>query len=164
MDNIFRIKKSRDPTKKREVQGTLDSIHQNLVTSMKDVTINLDELRKREIEIEEHLETVTDYTATKLQEELQIIRKRLAQDDPLKDYYLKNADVFLKYYGGSDKVQNVSVTPADQNTFVKYLMANAPQETPTISKKDLYDEFTTRMKLNTGIEEKVKDTTEHCER
>jgi hypothetical protein len=164
MDNVFRIKKSRDPTKKREVQGTLDSIHQNLVSSMKDVTINLDELRKREIEIEEQLETVTDYTATKLQEELQIIRKRLAQDDPLKDYYLKNADVFLKYYGGSDKVQNVSITPADQNTFVKYLMANAPQETPTISKKDLYDEFTTRMKLNTGIEEKVKDTTEHCER
>jgi hypothetical protein len=169
MDNIFRIKKSRDLSAKSKVQdmsGTLDSIHQNLISSMKDVTVNIDDLRSREIEIEQQLEDMVEvYTATKLQEELRTIRKRLCQDDPLKDYYLKNADIIMKYYGSGDKIQSVSTTPADQNTFVKYLAASRPEDTG-ISKKDLYDEFTSRMKLNTGIEpsEKVKDTTEHCDR
>ena len=168
MDNIFRIKKSRELVKSKvtDVSGTLDSIHQNLITTMKDVTINIEDLKEREIEIEKQLEDMTEvYTATKLQEELRTIRKRLAQEDPLKDYYLKNADIILKYYGSADKIQSVSTTPADQNTFVKYLMAPTTEDAG-VSKKDLYDEFTSRMKMNTGIEpsEKVKDTTEHCER
>lgn len=168
MDNIFRIKKSRELVKSKvtDVSGTLDSIHQNLITTMKDVTVNIEDLKEREIEIEKQLEDMTEvYTATKLQEELRTIRKRLAQEDPLKDYYLKNADIILKYYGSADKIQSVSTTPADQNTFVKYLMAPTTEDAG-VSKKDLYDEFTSRMKMNTGIEpsEKVKDTTEHCER
>ena len=168
MDNIFRIKKSRDLVKSKvqDMSGTLDSIHQNLITSMKDVTINIEDLRAREIELEQQLEDMVEvYTATKLQEELRTIRKRLGQDDPLKDYYLKNADIIMKYYGSGDKIQSVSTTPADQNTFVKYLTASRAEDTG-VSQKDLYDEFTSRMKLNTGVEpsEKVKDTTEHCER
>jgi uncharacterized Zn finger protein (UPF0148 family) len=168
MDNIFRIKKSREVAKSKvqDASGTLDSIHQNLITSMKDVTINIEDLKAREIEIEKQLEDMIEiYTATKLQDELRTIRKRLAQDDPLKDYYLKNADIILKYYGSGDKIQSVSTTPADQNTFVKYLTASKVEDLG-VSKKDLYDEFTSRMKMNTGIEpsEKVKDTTEHCDR
>jgi uncharacterized Zn finger protein (UPF0148 family) len=168
MDNIFRIKKSREIAKSKvqDASGTLDSIHQNLITSMKDVTINIEDLKAREIEIEKQLEDMIEiYTATKLQDELRTIRKRLAQDDPLKDYYLKNADIILKYYGSGDKIQSVSTTPADQNTFVKYLTASKVEDLG-VSKKDLYDEFTSRMKMNTGIEpsEKVKDTTEHCDR
>jgi uncharacterized Zn finger protein (UPF0148 family) len=88
----------------------------------------------------------------------------LAQDDPLKDYYVRNADIILKYYGGSDKVQSMASTPADQNTFVKYL-TQTTQDSTSISKKDLYDEFTTRMKINTGVETTEKTyTTEHCDR
>ena len=55
-------------------------------------------------------------------------------------------------------------TPADQNTFVKYL-TQTTQDTSAVSKKDLYDEFTTRMKINTGVEITEKTyTTEHCDR
>jgi len=168
MDNVFRIKKSRETgpkTKSSEnVSGTLDSIHQTLVSSMRETTLNLDDLRKRKDDIEHELDTITDiYRVTKLQEELRTIQKRLDQDDPLKDYYLKNADIMLKYYSGEDKVQSVSTTPADQNTFVKYLMMQAPQDTPVISKKELYDEFTSRMKLNTTIEV-AERSAEHCDR
>ena len=151
MDNVFRIKKSRDTgpkTKTAEsVSGTLDSIHQNIVTSMRETTMNLDELRKRKEEIEYELDIISDmYKVTKLQEELRTIQKRLDQEDPLKDYYLKNADIMLKYYGSGDKAQTVTTTPADQNTFVKYLTLAAIQEEPVVSRKELCDEFTSRMK------------------
>lgn len=166
--DIFRIKKSRETgpkTKSSEnVSGTLDSIHQSIVSTMRETTLNLDDLRNRRDEIDHELDTLTDvYRVTKLQDEYRTIQKRLDQEDPLKDYYLKNADIMLKYYSGEDKAQMVSTTPADQNTFVKYLMVQAPQDIPNISKKDLYDEFTTRMKLNTTIE-MAERSAEHCDR
>jgi len=167
MDNIFRIKKSRDTSAKSKasetITGTLDSIHQTLISEMKDV--NIEELQIRKVEIEKELSDMQDmYKATKLQDEIRTIHRRLAQDDPLKDYYVRNADIILKYYGGSDKVQAMSSTPADQNTFVKYL-TQTTQDTCTVSKKDLYDEFTTRMKINTGVEITEKTyTTEHCDK
>jgi hypothetical protein len=170
MDNVFRIKKMRDSGVKSKVSenvsGTLDSIHQNIVNSMKEVTINIEDLKLREIEIENELENMTEvYNLTKLQEELRTIKNRLAQDDPLKDYYLKNADIMLNYYNTADKSQAVSTSLADQNTFVKYLNVSKVQETPAISKKDLFEEFTSRMKLNTGeVTEKVKESAEHCEK
>jgi hypothetical protein len=167
MDNIFRIKKSRDTSAKSKasetVTGTLDSIHQSLISEMRD--INIEELQIRKVEIEKELGDMQDmYKATKLQDEIRTIHRRLAQDDPLKDYYVRNADIILKYYGGSDKVQAMTSTPADQNTFVKYL-TQTTQDTSSVSKKDLYDEFTTRMKINTGVEITEKTyTTEHCDR
>jgi hypothetical protein len=167
MDNIFRIKKSRDTSTKSKASetftGTLDSIHQTLISEMRDT--NIEELQTRKIEIERELEDIQDiYKATKLQDEIRTINRRLAQDDPVQDYYVRNADIILKYYGGSDKVQAMVSTPADQNTFVKYL-TQTTQDTSTVSKKDLYDEFTTRMKINTGVEITEKTyTTEHCDR
>jgi hypothetical protein len=167
MDNIFRIKKSRDTSAKSKasetITGTLDSIHQSLISEMRDT--NIEELQIRKVEIEKELGDMHDmYKATKLQDEIRTIDRRLAQDDPLKDYYVRNADIILKYYGGSDKVQAMTSTPADQNTFVKYL-TQTTQDTSTVSKKDLYDEFTTRMKINTGVEITEKTyTTEHCDR
>jgi hypothetical protein len=167
MDNIFRIKKSRETSIKSKVSetlsGTLDSIHQHLISSIKDA--DLIELKTRKVEIEEELEDIQDiYKVTKLQDELRTIERRLAQDDPLKEYYIKNADIILKYYGETDKVQSMVSSPGDQNTFVKYLTQTV-QESPMVSKKDLYEEFTARMKLNTGGEIIEKTcTTEHCDR
>jgi hypothetical protein len=167
MDNVFRIKKSRDTSTKSKTSetftGTLDSIHQTLISEMRDS--NIAELQTRKTEIEKELEDIECiYNATKLQDEIRTIDRRLAQDDPVQDYYVRNADIILKYYGGSDKVQAMTSTPADQNTFVKYL-TQTTQDTSTVSKKDLYDEFTTRMKINTGVEVTEKTyTTEHCDR
>jgi len=167
MDNIFRIKKSRDTSTKSKTSetftGTLDSIHQTLISEMRDS--NITELQTRKIEIEKELGDMQDmYKATKLQDEIRTIHRRLAQNDPVQDYYVRNADIILKYYGCSDKVQAMVSTPADQNTFVKYL-TQTTQDTSTVSKKDLYDEFTTRMKINTGVEVTEKTyTTEHCDK
>ena len=158
MDTIFRIKKSRDSgTKSRAqelVSGTLDSIHQTVISDIRETTVNIEELKKRATEIEEELKNLTEiYKATKLEDELRKIRRRLEQNDPLKDYYTKNADIMLEYYGAADRVQAVNSTPADQNTFMKYIVATAPvSDAPTTSKKQLFEEYTSRMKLTTGNE------------
>ena len=175
MDNIFRIKKSREIVRSKQpeiVSGTLDSIHQTFISTMKETTISLEDLKQRGYEIEKELLLIEKsidlkdiVKITRLHEELKSITNRLKQDDPLKDYYMKNVDIMLKYYDASDKIQSMTTTPADQNTFVKFLSTNAPTDSG-YSKKQLFEEYTSRMRLNTGNEtaEEKKIVTEHCDR
>jgi uncharacterized Zn finger protein (UPF0148 family) len=169
MDNMFRIKKARESSRIKNseiVSGTLDSIHQNLISNIKETTSTLEDLKERAVKIEEEIGNPENtIKVTRLQEELKVINKRLEQEDPLKDYYIQNADVFLRYYGNSDKLQNISTTPADQNTFVKFLASQNTIE-PTHSKKQLFEEFTSRLKMNTSGEvlEKKIVLAEHCDR
>jgi len=173
MDNVFRIKKSRDTvrTKKADtVSGTLDSIHQSVVSNIKEETTNTEEMQKRLEDNHKELETLETYKdlgnilkASKLRDETNLLTERLSSETHLEDYYLKNADIILKYYGSGEKTQNVTCMPADANTFIKYLAPST--ETTAPSKKKLYDEYVSRMKLNTGDGVEVKQAiTEHCER
>jgi hypothetical protein len=174
MDNMFRIKKSREgPSKaKQTISGTLDSIHQSMISDMRDVATSTESLKERVCEIEEELETAglqTDLAeiikTNKLKEELGSIQKKLVQENPLKDYYLKNADIMLKYYDSTDKIQSVSTTPADMNTFVKFLVANNTAPDSGKSKRQLYEEYTSRMKLSVGDPGEQKQiVTEHCDK
>jgi hypothetical protein len=176
MDNIFRIKKIRDTssrTKQEIVSGTLDSLHQGMVSGMKETVLSSEELRNRiqaneavieELESSSALDDILKITA--LSDENTEIRERLNHADPVKEYYLKNADIMLKYYGTAEKAAIISNSLADQNTFVKYLLANTSSpETGGHTKKQLFEEYATRMKLNTGND--YADQTvisEHCER
>jgi len=171
MDNIFRIKKSRDiRSKKTEVMGTLDSIHQSVVSTIKEETSNIEDSEKHLEELSTKLKNLESSTnlndileASKIREELKNLTERLSCENPLEDYYLKNADIILKYYGTGDKAQSVTCLPSDANTFVKYLSQSA--ETTAPSKKKLYNEYVTRMKLNTGEAIDVKQAiTEHCDK
>lgn len=176
MDTIFRIKKGRESSKSKNseiVSGTLDSIHQNVVSSIKQHSSSLDTLKDQCSELENQIQEIEDSNelndilkCSKLKEELKESKKRLEEQDPLKNYYLKNADIMLKYYGTTEKTQVITTNPADQNTFLKYL--NSSQVTadiPNHSKKFLYEEYTSRMKLNTGQEgyESKEVVSEHCE-
>jgi hypothetical protein len=173
MDNVFRIKKSRDTvrTKKTDtVSGTLDSIHQSVVSTIQEETSNLLDMHTRLDDIRTDMETLKSSSDlndilkfTKLQEEEKLLNDRLLSEKPLEDYYLKNADIILKYYGSGGKAQTVTCMPADANTFVKYLTQTS--ETAAPSKKKLYDEYVSRMKMNTGEGVDVKQAvTEHCDR
>jgi uncharacterized Zn finger protein (UPF0148 family) len=172
MDNIFRIKRQRDTTSKKTdiVSGTLDSVHQTIVTGIRDETTNGDELKLHLKQMEFELRgldksaiLIDILKSSKLRDEIKDLTERLDQTNPLTDYYLKNADIMLKYYGSGEKIQHTSI-PADQNTFVKYLTQTV-SETVAPSKKKLFDEFATRMKLNTGEPAEVKKAvTEHCEK
>jgi vacuolar-type H+-ATPase subunit I/STV1 len=138
MDNAFRIKKFREPSKSKSqdiVSGTLDSVHQSIIGSIKDSTLNIDELRKRTEELEDELEKTTEmYRVTKLQEELTSIKAKIEEADPLVNYFVRNADIMIKYYSDSDKKQAISCAPGDQRTFMKYL-APSSADTNNHSKK-----------------------------
>jgi uncharacterized Zn finger protein (UPF0148 family) len=173
MDNIFRIKRQRDTTSSKKadiVSGTLDSVHQAIVTGIRDETTNMDDIRANLVDMEKELETLSSSTSlpdilksSKLRDDIKSLKERIDQENPLTDYYLKNADIMLKYYGSGEKIQH-SVVPADQNTFVKYLKPTS-NETVAPSKKKLFDEFASRMKLNTGEPAEVrKALTEHCDK
>jgi len=175
MDNIFRIKRTRESasaSKKNDVvTGTLDSVHQNIVGTIKEDTINVEDLKTRlknlEYELDD-LEVSSDILdilkASKVRDEIKTLKDRIEKENPLTEYYLKNADIMLKYYGTGEKTQHTTLAPADQNTFVKYL-AQSTSETSAPSKKKLFDEYASRMKLNTGEPSEMKKAvTEHCER
>ena len=175
MDTVFRIKRGRDTvrTKQQDVMtGTLDSIHQTIVTTIKTHTTNLESLKDHisQLEVEiESIDTSTDLNdilkSSKLKEELKLCKEKYEEQNSLENYYVKNADIMLKYYGESEKTQVVTTNVADQNTFLKYLNStNITTDLPQHSKKHLYEEFTTRMKINTGHEimEQNDAATEHC--
>ena len=176
MDTIFRIKKGRESSRTKNseiVSGTLDSIHQNVVGSIRHHSSNLESLLDQCKDLEYQISEIEDSNelsdilkCSKLKEELKDLQQKYNEQDPLKNYYLKNADIMLKYYGTAEKAQVVTTNPADQNTFLKYL--NSSQVTadiPNHSKKHLYEEYTCRMKLNTGQEgyESKEVVSEHCE-
>ena len=171
MDNVFRTKKFRDvPARSRMhpvITGTLDSIHQSIVNSLKDA--NHEELQVRQREIQEQIcgletsQSIEDILeVSKLQAELDAILCATNDAVPLESYYLKNADIMMKYYGTQEKSHIVS-TPGNQNTFLKYLHASLPSESAT-SKKELFESYASRMKLNTvqPAESDKPDSAEHC--
>jgi hypothetical protein len=175
MDNMFRIKKTRDTislSKNQDiVSGTLDSIHQSMVTSIREVS-TAESIVVRLQEIDQEIENSKNNNdlanilkLSKLDEEHKKLSSHLVEDT-LKQYYLKNADIIMKYYGNSEKVKGLSISPADQNTFIKYLTVNNTEpETGVVSKKQLFDQYTARMKMNTQLDEteQKKMVTEHCD-
>lgn len=174
---MFRIKKVRDTqTRLRNqeiVSGTLDSIHQGLVNNIRDSSLNIEDIRSKIQNITDEMNelaktnTLTNILkSSKLQEEIRELEHKIYKTDPLQDYYLKNADIMLKYYGSSEKAQTVQPVSGDQNTFMKYLSSQTSTDTTQTSKRKLFEEFASRMKLNTGsdIVEEKQVVAEHCER
>lgn len=176
MDTIFRIKKGRESSRTKAseiVSGTLDSIHQNLVGSIRHHSSNLESLLNESKELETQILEIEDSNdlsdilkCSKLKDELKDLKEKIEEQDPLQNYYLKNADIMLKYYGTAEKSHVVAATPADQNTFLRYLNpSQVTVDAPNHSKKHLYEEYTNRMKLNTGQEgyDSKEVVSEHCE-
>jgi hypothetical protein len=166
MDNIFRTKKYKDTkSKQQEIGGTLDSIHTHVITNLR--SMNIEELHKRREYLEEqiaNLESTTELPEiiklTKFHEEYVALKKTLEDVNAMENYYLKHADIMLKYYGTQEKT-HIAPNLFDQNTFMKYLV---PTSTETaMSKKDLFDEYTNRMKIQTTSTEQIVPP-EHCER
>lgn len=175
MDNIFRTKKVRDTTTRSKVSdvvsGTLDSLHQNIVGQIRESIVEDIERRMEEIEgqidsleISNTIESVI--TLSKLQNELKQLQSIIDNKTPVESYYLKNADIMLKYYGAQEKTQIVSNHAANQNTFLKYLNPTTSADATGVSKKELFEQYASRMKLNTAptTETNVQDMSEHCDR
>ena len=166
MNDIFRIKKVREtPFLKKISSGTLDSLHQTIVSTLQYEENNPDTIRQRLEEINKELLELSNnlddiLKSSKLIDEQKTLIEKLEIKSPVIDYYVKNADIMLKYYGMGEKPQIVT-SLTDQKTFAKFLSHNS-SETAGTSKKTLFDEYSSRMKLNTGPIDVKEAPSEHC--
>ena len=104
-ESTFRIKKSRDNSKQELIGGTLDSVHQQVLSKLKED--NLDHTDMNE-EIKK-LESLLNNTSNSLElsliyKQIQNLKLKLIKNNNLEDYYLKNSDIFLKDDKGFEKM------------------------------------------------------------
>ena len=165
MDNVFRTKRFKTSGKaSKDMGGTLDSIHTSVISNLRQT--NLDDMKTKCIELSDEINKLEDATdlpsllrASKIKEEHEILQSSVEEIDTMERYYVKHADIMLKYYGTQEKANVSSSNPSDQNTFMKYLV-NTSNDV-VVSKKGLFEEYTARMKMQTTNTDIVV-APEHC--
>jgi uncharacterized Zn finger protein (UPF0148 family) len=167
--DVFRVRKIRDTATNGSTTGTLDSVHRDVIQTLKDTSIAQDALRT---ELETIRATISDLyskndlteivKATQLQNRAREIEKELAQSNPVEDYYLKNMDILIDYYKKQDSSSSIatSATLKDNNTFLKFF-ASPNQECMGPTRKQMFDEYIQRMKL-AAAPDAMTQLTEHC--
>ena len=162
---MFRIKKTRE-TKQETLGGTLDSVHQSVVSSLRESHANqdslVDQIKQLEIEINQLADSEVFKLAQK-HDKLRTLQSELKDQNQLDSYFLKNADLMLQYYGQSETNSAMTAKHVDNNTFMKYLAPVAVIETGP-SRKQMFDEYISRMKMGNGENNEQNTDTEHCER
>ena len=167
--DVVRIRKTRELNGNGTSMGTLDSVHQEQVQGLRDAGTKHDELNARMAEIRgqrallEASNEITDIVkCSQMDSQIREIEQELAQANPVEEYYMKNMDILLDYYGKQDATTAPSAPlPKDANTFLKFFVANVPMTDTGLSKKQMFDEYVTRMKLTNGPEA-TQLLTEHC--
>jgi hypothetical protein len=166
---MFRIKKGRE-AKQETLGGTLDSVHQTIMSGLNESHANQESLRNQIVILEEEVNALESSTSfedimklAQKHDKLRTLQSELKSDNQVVDYFSKNADLMLQYYGHAES-SSVAPTKHDNNTFMKYLAPTAVIETGP-SRKQMFDEYISRMKLGTGGEPVEQNTeTEHCSR
>jgi predicted nucleic acid-binding Zn-ribbon protein len=166
--DVFRVRKTRESTFGNSI-GTLDSVHQEIVSGLKTSQMRELELKK---EKEELLETIKGLQASndlteimkcsKLESRIREIDLEISSKNPVEDYYMKNMDILIDYYVGKQAATPASSVSKDANTFMKFF--GGPSVSSNLdgsSKKQMFDEYITRMKLSNGPEA-IQLLTDHC--
>ncbi len=166
--DVFRVRKVRETPNSSSTTGTLDSVHRDVVQSLRDLSDAQERLHIERNALQEEISALYESNdldsvvkASKLQARMREIDAELAHGNPVEDYYLKNMDILMDYYNKQDSAAAVaSSNPQDANTFLKFFggASNAPVG-PT--RKQMFDEYVQRMKLSTGPEA-TQQLTEHC--
>jgi uncharacterized Zn finger protein (UPF0148 family) len=167
--DVFRIRKTREVGSTGSSMGTLDSIHQDQVRSLYTSDIQRDELTLKLNTLREQSETLSSSTelteivkCSQIDRQIQEVEDELSKTNPVEEYYMKNVDILLDYYGKeTSSVSQSTPLPKDANTFMKFFSANTPAADTGLSKKQIFDEYVTRMKLTHGPEA-TQLLTEHC--
>ena len=164
--DVFRVRKIREAPSGGQTTGTLDSVHRDVVQTLRDLMSTQDE-RQREVarlkaEISELYATNTMEAivqATHLQAKVRELETEDASN-PVEDYYMKNADLLLDYYKRQEPTGVQQTTPRDASTFLKFF-ANAVPGDSGPTRKQMFEEYVQRMKLSAGPE-MTQQMTEHC--
>ena len=165
--DVFRVRKIRDSPSGAQATGTLDSMHKDVVQTLRELTLSQDEhrteLQDLRTEISELVSTnemANVVQATHLQTKARELELELSESNPVEDYYLKNMDLLMEYYKKQDAVGlPIPSAPRDAGTFLKFFAGGAAEAGPT--RKQMFDEYAHRMKLSAGPE-MTQQMTEHC--
>lgn len=168
--DVFRVRKIRETSAGSSSMGTLDSVHRDTVQSLQTSQVRQDELTAEQRAIREQmgeLEKKSDVASvlqySQLGARLRDIDAELRQLNPVEDYYMKNMDILVDYYGRQDATAPaVPSAPTDVNTFAKFFSAVAPVADAGPTRKQMFDKYIQRMKLSTGPEA-GQLLTEHCQ-
>ena len=166
--DVFKIRKPRDPSSAASTTGTLDSLHQGIVQTLKESKTKQESLRDELDALKSELSTlhatnaIEDIVkATHIESRIRKVEEDLEHAHPVEEYYLKNMDLLDEYYKKQDaSVAAPTLHPKDANTFLKFFTAAIPVDTG-MSRKQMFDEYVQRMKLSSGPEV-VQLMTEHC--
>lgn len=165
--DVFRVRKIRDTPSGAQTTGTLDSVHRDVVQTLREMMTTQEE---RQAEVSRLKAEISDLYATNtlesivhathLQTKLRELESEEPQANPVEDYYMKNADLLLDYYKRQEPTGVQQSTPRDASTFLKFFANAGPGESgPT--RKQMFEEYVQRMKLSAGPE-MTQQMTEHC--
>ena len=164
--DVFRVRKTRDA--EAASMGTLDSVHQDIVSGLRDAKTHDSALETEAAALRVRVEALRGsneiadvVTCSGWEARIHEIEAELAQKNPLEDYYMKNMDILMDYYNRPDASAQPAQTPKDANTFMKFFAAATPSESVGASKKKMFDEYVARMKLSNNPEA-TQMMTEHC--
>ena len=132
--DVFRIRKTREVGSTGSSMGTLDSIHQDQVRGLHTSDIQRDELTLKLETLREQRETLSTSTelteivkCSQIDRQIQEVEDELSKTNPVEEYYMKNVDILLDYYGKeTSNVSQSTPLPKDANTFMKFFSANTP--------------------------------------
>jgi hypothetical protein len=164
--DVFRVRKTRET--ETTSMGTLDSVHQDIVSGLRTATTRKGELETELVGLRERIEglrtsnEIADVvTCSTWETRVREIETELAQANPMEDYYMKNMDILMDYYKRPDATATALQSPKDASTFMKFFAAAGPSESVGVSKKQMFDEYVARMKLSNNPEA-TQLMTEHC--
>jgi hypothetical protein len=183
MSDVFKVKKTRDGSgsqKSKEHLGTLDSLHQNYIESIR-ANANPSKITETEESIQtisKKLKTIPEnsfefddvFQRSLLEKKLTELKEQYEKaktDVFVTQYYLQNGDIMLDYYTQTKKMAPKVATfvPGSLTTFDKLFQPADTAEAPT--KRKIFDEYIQRMGLSNGTgiadsAETLKKMAEHC--
>jgi hypothetical protein len=163
--DVFKVRRIRE-TGSASI-GTLDSVHQDIVQGLRDVKSKTDadleiaSLREKLQAVQGSSEIGDVIQCSQWEARIKELEQESIQKDPVQEYYLKNMDLLMNYYNrDSSGTSATTVAPKDANTFLKFF-ATAPSTDTGSTRKQMFDEYVSRMKLGT-VPETIQQQTEHC--
>jgi predicted nucleic acid-binding Zn-ribbon protein len=161
--DVFRVRKTRET--EAASMGTLDSVHQEIVTGLRDAKTQSEALKEEANLLRTRLEDLRSsgeiadvVTCSGWEGRIREIDAELAKANPVEDYYMKNMDILMDYY---DRPSQPAQNSKDTTTFMKFFTAATPVDSAGMTKKQIFDEYVARMKLG-NAPEVTQQMTEHC--
>jgi uncharacterized Zn finger protein (UPF0148 family) len=149
--------------------GTLDSVHREMVQGLRESGTRGVELGKEKVGLVDRIELLRSSNdildaveCSRCERRIREIDDDVAQTNPVEDYYMKNMDILMDYYGKQESTApQQAAAPKDANTFMKFFAGGTPTQELGVSRKQIFDEYIQRMNLSAGPEA-TQLLTEHC--